>query len=304
MKTHRYISPDPLRRGDRVCLVAPAGALSGTAPVERAVTLLESYGLQAVVDDQVFQSFGSLAGTDDFRRKALQRALDDPYCRMIWPVRGGYGSIRIFDRLDWTGFRKHPKWIAGFSDITVFHTFLHRTGYQSVHAWMPVNIDENQPEKVRTHLFDLLVGKPVSVDFPHDSMNLRPRETKGILTGGNLATLVSMCGPGFDFSGKILFLEDVGEHLYAVDRLFRMLDLAGGMKNLAGLIIGRFTDIHHDDPPFPYSVKQIVRMLTRKYDYPVFFGFPAGHVPGNEPMILGSEHRISRHGNGWRLKRS
>ncbi len=301
MKNRKFVAPPFLRRGDKVCLVAPAGALHDPAVIDRAVALLNSYGLQPHVAPQAYENLGSLAGTDEERLQALQIALDDPQCRMIWALRGGYGSIRIAGRLDWTGFKKNPKWLAGFSDITVFHTLLHRIGFQSLHAWMPVNLNDEQPSRVRNHFFDLLFGKKPPVEFPHDSMNLHSREIQGILTGGNLATLASMCGSGFDFDGKILFLEDVGEHLYAVDRLFRMLDSAGALKNLAGLLVGKFTDIRHDDPPFPFTVKQIVRQLTAGRNYPVFFNFPAGHVPENYPLILGAEHRISRNEGGWRL---
>ena len=302
MKPTAYKAPAPLKQGDKICLVAPAGALAETTVIDKAVRLLQSRGFRTQVAPQAYRQWGSLAGSDHERLQAMQTALDDPECRMIWALRGGYGSIRIIDRLDWTGFRNNPKWIAGFSDITVFHVWLHRLGYQSVHSWMPVNLDEDQPERVRKHLFDLLSGKPVPIDFPHDSMNLRPQETQGILTGGNLATLVSMCETGFDFRGKMLFLEDVGEHLYAVDRLLRSLARTGALDGLAGLIIGRFTDIRHDDPPFPFTVKQIVRQLTATKDYPVFFGFPAGHVPENYPMILGAEYHIDKQGNGWRLE--
>ena len=304
MKPTAYKAPAPLKQGDKVCLVAPAGALADTAVIDRAVRLLQSRGFRTQVAPQAYRQWGSLAGSDHERLQAMQAALDDPECRMIWALRGGYGSIRIIDRLDWTGFRNNPKWIAGFSDITVFHVWLHRLGYQSVHSWMPVNLDEDQPERVRKHLFDLLSGKPVPVDFPHDSMNLRPQETQGILTGGNLATLVSMCETGFDFRGKMLFLEDVGEHLYAVDRLLHSLEHAGGLNDLAGLLVGRFTDIRHDDPPFPLTVKQIIGELTATKDYPVFFGFPAGHIPENEPMILGAEYGISRHKGGWRFQKA
>ncbi len=301
MKGH-YVSAGPLRRGDKACLVAPAGAVPDPEIIRRAEDFLRSAGLQVYTDPQVFARFGSLAGTDAARLTAVQRALDDPSCRLIWAVRGGYGSIRLIDRLDWTAFKRQPKWLAGFSDITVLHTELHRLGYASLHSWMPVNLTDDQPQEIRRAFLDLLFDRPPAVRFAHDSQNLRAREVEGILTGGNLATLVSMIGrPGLDLRGKILFVEDIGEHLYAVDRLFRSLSVAGWLKGLAALVVGHFTDIKQDDPPFPYSVKQIVRQVTAGEDYPVFFGFPAGHEPLNYPLVLGGNYRIEADGTFWQL---
>ncbi|NPA46952.1 MAG: LD-carboxypeptidase, partial [Chlorobi bacterium] len=280
-----------------------AGMVADPAVIRRGEDFLRQAGWEVYTHPQVYARLGSLAGPDEWRLQALQQALDDPDCRLIWAVRGGYGSIRLIDRLDWTAFARHPKWLAGFSDITVLHTELHRRGFQSLHTWMPINLNDDQPQEVREAFLNILQGRPASVHFAGDSQNLRSREVQGILTGGNLATLVSMAGrPGLDFRGKILFVEDVGEHLYAVDRLFRSLHTAGLLKDLAALVIGHFTDIRHDDPPFPYSVKQIVRQVTAHENYPVFFGFPAGHESINYPLILGRTYRMQQKGDEWILK--
>lgn len=259
-----------------------------------AIALLQSWGLEVVIGDTVSASFHQFAGDDDFRARDMQRFLDDDSVKAIIAARGGYGTIRIVDRLDFTGFAQHPKWIVGFSDITVFHAHIWANyGIPTIHGQMPVNIKDGSAISLET-LRKSLFGEEVSYEFKSHSNN-KPGEAQGTLIGGNLSLLIAVSGSVSDmnYNGKILFIEDVGEYLYAIDRMLRCLDRAGKLKNLAGLIVGGFTEVKDNDIPFGQTVEEIVMEIVKGYDYPVCFDFPAGHIPDNRALVLGKTIRLS-----------
>ena len=280
------IAPPYLKKGDKIAITCPAKKLPGS--IESAIKLLESWGLEVVLGETVTDSHHQYAGTDNLRTKDLQKFLDDPSIKAIVAARGGYGTIRIIDSLDFRKFKASPKWLVGFSDITVLHSHIHETcGIQTIHGQMPLNVpDGTKPslESLRKALF----GESLPYECLSD-VNNRVGKAEGPLIGGNLTLLVMMNHSisEMDFSDKILFLEDVGEYLYSVDRMMWNLKRAGKLARLKGLIIGGFTDLKDNDIPFGSTVKEIVSDIVRDYNYPVCFDFPAGHLPDNHALVFG-----------------
>jgi muramoyltetrapeptide carboxypeptidase len=286
------MTPPYLKKGDKIAITCPAKKLPG--PMTDAIALLESWGLEVVLGETVNASYHQFAGDDDLRARDMQRFLDDDSIKAIIAARGGYGTVRMIDQLDFTHFAKHPKWLIGFSDITVLHTHIWTNyGIQTIHGQMPVNIKDASPtslESLRKSLF----GEDISYEFKSYSDN-RSGNAQGILIGGNLSLLVAVSGSVSDlnYDGKILFIEDVGEYLYAIDRMLHTLKRAGKLKTLAGLMVGGFTEVKDNDIPFGQTVEQIVMDIVKDYNYPVCFDFPAGHIPDNRALILGKPLNLS-----------
>ncbi len=262
--------------------------------MDDAIALLQSWGLEVVLGETVYASYHQFAGDDDLRARDLQRFVDDDSVKAIIAARGGYGTVRIIDRVDFSRFAMHPKWMIGFSDITVLHTHLYANyGVQTIHGQMPVNIPDASKYSLDT-LRKALFGEDFGYSLPSHPLN-RNGEATGILAGGNLSLLVAVSGSvsDYNYAGKILFIEDVGEYLYSVDRMFRTLDRAGKLKDLAGLMVGGFTELKDNDIPFGQTVPEIVMEIVKKYNFPVCFDFPAGHIPDNHSLILGRALTLS-----------
>jgi len=299
---NEFTIPAYLQPGARILIVAPAGAFSDRDALDKAIRWIQNNGWEAEVHPQTFISEGSLAGNDSLRIQVLNESFARDDIQAVWAVRGGYGSIRIIEDLNFSLLKQNPKWIIGFSDITHFHLKSVEEKIQSIHGLMPVQFGKKIPEQVLNATSATLRGKLPEFKIKRDSMNLHERDTSGIMTGGNAATLLSyITSCRFDFTGKILFLEDVGEHLYSIDRIFRSLNRHGIFSKINALILGQFTDIKQDTPPFPYSIKQIVRQVTETYDLPVFFNFPAGHVQENFPLVMGAKYKILTDDENWNL---
>lgn len=282
-----FHSPVVLQFGDKICLVSPAGR-ADTKNIEAARLKIEATGFRAEVLPHATGSYHLFSGTDSERLSDLQQAIDDPACRAVLMSRGGYGLVRIIDRLDFTGFLRSPKWIIGFSDVTLLHARLMALGYQSVHGPMSAAFaqDDTGPAEM---LLRVLAGErpPISATCVAEG---RPGRASGLLCGGNLAILASLCGSADmpDTRGKILLLEDTGEYLYRLDRMMYTLKRAGLLAGLAGLMVGGLTDMKDGDPGFGKTAETIIFEAVKEYDYPVGFGFPAGHHLHNLPVVLGS----------------
>ena len=280
------IAPPNLKKGDKIAITCPAKKLPGN--IDSAIRLLESWGLEVVLGETITASHYQYAGTDELRRNDLQRFLDDKSIKAIIAARGGYGVIRIIDDLDFSTFKKHPKWLVGFSDITVLHSHIFETcGIQTIHGQMPLNVpDGTKPslESLRKALF----GEPLTYQFKSNTYN-KPGEAKGALIGGNLTLLVMMNNSvsEMDFTDKILFIEDVGEYLYSIDRMLWNLKRAGKLARLKGLIVGGFTDLKDNEIPFGSTVEEMVLERVGEYSYPVCFDFPAGHLADNHALVFG-----------------
>ena len=281
------IQPPHLKKGDNIAITCPAKSLK--IPMTDAIKLLESWGLKVILGETVDAVFHQFSGTDELRAKDLQQFINDKNVKAIIAARGGYGCIRIVDNIDWTPLIKHPKWLIGFSDITVFHLQLQKLGLQSLHGQMPSTIPDSSSQGIES-LRKALFGQTIEYELENHLLNQKG-ETSGILIGGNLSLLIASLSSqsDVDYKDKILFIEDVGEYLYAIDRMMRTLERAGKLAQLKGLIVGSFTDVKDNDIPFGFSEEEIISQITSKYNYPVCFNFPAGHINDNRTLILGRE---------------
>jgi len=253
-----------------------------------AIALLQSWGLEVILGKTVDASFHQFAGDDDLRAQDMQTFIDDDSVKAIIAARGGYGTIRMIDKVDFSRMATNPKWLVGFSDITLLHTHLFNNyNIQSIHGQMPVNIPDASAHSLET-LRKALFGEELNYYFDSHSLN-RGGEAAGVLVGGNLSLLAAAAGSvsDIDYDGKILFIEDVGEYFYSIDRMIRTLDRARKLRNLAGLIVGGFSEIKDNDIPFGQTLPQIIMDVVANYNYPVCFDFPAGHIPDNRALILG-----------------
>lgn len=292
--------PQFLKRGDKIGVVAPASSIPNG--LEDAVNLLESWGLEVILGETVRSSFHQFSGEDQLRANDFQTMLDDVSVKAIIAARGGYGSVRIIDELDFTAFAQNPKWVVGFSDVTVLHCHIQALfGVSTIHGQMPLTIPDATKESLET-LRKALFGEAQSYSYKTE-LGVIDGKAEGILIGGNLAILASIAGSvsEVDYAGKILFIEDVGEHYYAVDRMMRMLKRAGKLKDLRGLIIGGFTSMKDNEPGFGFSVEEIVFDLVREYGYPVATDFPAGHIENNMALVLGKTVLLQVEGELVRL---
>ena len=288
------ITPNFLKTGDKIAIVAPAGRIDEKI-ISPSIRTLESWGLQVVRGEHLSGAYYQYSGTDEERVLDFQRMLDDDSTKAILCARGGYGSNRIIDKLDFSKFIKSPKWIIGFSDITVFHShILSNFQIETIHGTMAAGLMDREKigpttDSLKKVLFD---GK-LDVQFEPHYLN-RKGNSEGVLTGGNLAILCSLIGTPSDIEtdGKILFIEEVGEYLYRLDRMMWQLKKAGKLKNLAGLIVGGLTEMKDNEPPFGKTAREIVSDSVKEYDYPVCFGFPAGHQDDNRALIFGREVRL------------
>ncbi|TWJ03587.1 muramoyltetrapeptide carboxypeptidase [Mucilaginibacter frigoritolerans] len=286
------LQPPYLKKGDKIAITCPAKKLPN--PMTDAISLLESWGLEVVLGETVDASYHQFAGDDDLRAKDLQRFIDDDSIKAIIAARGGYGTMRMIDKVDFSRFAQNPKWLIGFSDITVLHTHLYANyQVQTIHGQMPINILDASAHSFET-LRKALFGENLHYHVHPHTLN-RVGDTSGILIGGNLSLLIAVAGSvsDLDYDGKILFIEDVGEYLYSIDRMMRNLKRAGKLAQLKGLIVGGFSEVKDNDIPFGQTVPEIILEVVKEYDYPVCFDFPAGHIPDNCSLILGKMLNLS-----------
>ena len=286
--------PNYLKRGDTIAICCPAGYMSAEK-VTNCIATLQKERYNVIVGENVgSNSPDYFSGTDEQRIKELQHFLDNKKIVAILCARGGYGISRIIDQLDFKKFCKHPKWLIGFSDVTVLHSYLF-TNYKiiSLHASMAAafnGADEN--DNIRTML-DALTGKKALYDIDANSSN-KNGTAKGKLIGGNLSLFTNGIGTSSDVNTNncILFLEDLDEQLYHIDRMFVQLKRSGKLKKLAGLIIGGFTDLKDTERPFGKTIYDIVLDIVAEYDYPVCFDFPVSHAENNLALKHGMKHQL------------
>ena len=283
--------PPYLKTGDTVAIVAPSGILKNrTDEVQQAQALLKRWGLHSVVGKHVFSEADHFAGTDDERCEDLQEALDNPKISAIWCARGGYGTVRILDKLDYSKFKQNPKWLIGYSDITALHNQIHNEGVESLHAIMCVSLpkDESEIEASISTLKNTLFGNPLSYTLKGSNYN-KTGTTSGQLVGGNLTMLQTMLGSktSIDTFGKILFIEEIGEYKYHIDRMLQSLKRAGYFDNCKGVIVGDMTKLRTNTTLWGTSVEQLILDALADYDFPIAFNMPAGHEKDNRALILG-----------------
>lgn len=287
--------PKFLKKGDKIGLVCTARGFT-VEELKPTLALINTWGYEAVLGQTIGKSFNQYGGTDEERVKDFQNMLNDSSIRAIWICRGGYGTIRIMDKLDFTSFMNDPKWIMGYSDVTVLHNYLnHLLGFASVHATMPINIPTNSTESIDS-LHKILRGEAVSYTLDnHPSNRLPKQEIKAPLIGGNLSILYSLLGTktGFDTHNKILFIEDVGEYLYHMDRMMISLKNAQKLHTIKALLVGGMTDMNDNTTPFGKTTYEIILEHCQDFDYPVIFNVPAGHQEDNRALLLGADCTIN-----------
>ena len=278
--------PLSLQKGDQIGLISTARKIS-EEELEYAKSLFSSWGLNVVFGDHLFRKFHQFAGTDTQRAADLQSMIDDPDIKAIMCVRGGYGTVRILDRINFTALQKNPKWIGGYSDVTALHSSVHNIGIPSLHCSMPINFSNNSEDSLES-LRKALFGQKLSYQFPKHPLN-RKGKTEGKVVGGNLSILYSLIGSKSDINteGKILFLEDLDEYLYHIDRMMLNLKRNGKLSKLAGLVVGSMSEMNDNAIPFGKTAVEIIAEAVAEYDYPVAFNFPAGHLDNNNTLVLG-----------------
>ena len=296
------IFPPALAQGQRVALVSPARKISA-AELAPAVATLTAWGLDVVLGESIAGDHHQFAGDDDLRRRDFQRQLDEPSIRAILCARGGYGTARIVDGLDFSRFAEHPKWVAGFSDVTVLNSHLLRLGYASLHGVMPVLFHQAGGEQALESLRRALFGETAApLAAPPHALN-RPGPATGALVGGNLSLLHTLTGTTSQasFAGRILFLEDLDEYLYHIDRMLLHLHRSGQLAGLAGLVVGHFSQMRDNAVPFGSTAYEIIDSYAQRHNFPVGYGFPLGHEADNVALVVGQTMRLTVDAAGARL---
>lgn len=292
------ITPNTLQKGDTIAIVSTARKLK-KEELRPALKILESWGLKAVLGKTIGAEENQFAGNEELRAEDFQQMLDNPNIKAIWCARGGYGTVKMIDMLDFSEFQKNPKWIIGYSDVTVLHSHIHNLGIETLHAQMCLDI-ENKTEEARESIRKVLFEQEYSIAFNVNTYNKTFQQKQQLssiqskIVGGNLSVLYSLCGSSsaINTDGKILFIEDLDEYLYHIDRMMMNLKRNGVFKNLKALIVGGMTDMHDNRIPFGKTAEEIILDAVKDYNYPVFFNFPAGHIKDNQALIFGREVKL------------
>jgi len=283
------ITPNRLQKNDTVGIVSTARKIS-KEEIKPALQLLESWGLKAVLGKTIGAEENQFAGSDDLRAADFQHMLDDPKIKAIWCAKGGYGTVRIIDKLNFSNFRKNPKWVIGYSDVTALHSHIHTFGIETLHAQILQNL-ENKSKATSTSIKEILFGNDYEISIASNEKLNTPGTAQGPLVGGNLSLIYSLCGSNSSLNteGKILFIEDLDEYLYHIDRMMMNLKRNGMLQNLSGLIVGGMTNMHDNAVSFGKTAEEIIFDLVSEYNFPICFNFPAGHINDNRALILGRE---------------
>jgi muramoyltetrapeptide carboxypeptidase len=279
--------PPNLKNGDIIGIVSTARKISET-DLQPFLSLLKDWKLQPLLGKTIGAVDNQFAGNDALRTQDFQEMMDNPKVKAIWCARGGYGTVRMVDGLDFSKFKNNPKWIIGYSDVTVLHNTLHNLGVASLHSQMGLEIEKNT-EETRQGIYDVLFSKNRKIEYVSEGSLNRVGTAQGELVGGNLSVIASLLGSpsAIETKGKILFLEDLDEYLYHMDRMVQNLKRNGLFLELEGLIIGGMSQMNDSIIPFGKTVEEIIWDAVKEYEYPVCYGFPAGHIADNRALVFG-----------------
>lgn len=294
----KKIYPKPLKKGDKIAIISPAGAVD-PAQLEKGIKMIKDKGFEPVLGEHLYTKFSNgynYAGTEEQRTKDINWALNDPEISAIWASRGGYGCQHLIENVNIKGFAKNPKWYIGYSDNTVVQSYLLKKGFASIHGQTIKTSSFGVTDESYELLFDILKGKKLKYSLKPHQLN-KEGNVDGELVGGNLALIYALLGTrySFEFKDKILFIEDIGENFYALDRMIMSLELAGVFSKIKGLVVGGMTNMgdekenkQYEDSFDDFAYKLIFDRIS-KYNFPVVFGFPNGHIKDNRPLIIGAE---------------
>ena len=296
-KMDRLIKPENLKIGDTISIIAPSGVLKNYDKyMDKSINLMESWGLNVVLGSSIYDNYGHFSSADINREKDFQNAIDDNKIKAIWCARGGYGAMRIIDNINYENLLKYPKWVIGYSDITAIHNEIHNLGVESIHGVMcksleDISVEDDSIKKLK----DIIFGNgELSYIIEGNKYNI-PGIAEGKLVGGNLTLLQSLLQSksSIDTTNKIIFIEEVGEYLYHIDRMLHSLKRADYFSRCSGLIIGDFTDIKKNETKFGKNLYEIINEIVEEYNFPVIYGLSAGHGHKNLPLIFGRNVEIT-----------
>lgn len=295
------IFPKSLKKGDKIAIISPAGSVEPTQ-LEKGIEMIKSKGFEPVLGENLYTKFSSgynYAGTEEQRLKDMNWALNDSEISAVWASRGGYGCQHLIHGLNLKEFTKNPKWYIGYSDNTVIQSFLLKKGFASIHGQTIKTSSFGVTEESYDLIFDILKGKKPKYSLESNQFN-KKGNIEGELIGGNLALIYALLGTkySFDFKDKILFIEDIGENFYALDRMMMSLELAGVFTKIKGLIVGGMTNMGDEkdnkqyEESFDEFANQLILDRISKYNFPVVFDFPNGHIKDNRPLIIGNQVKV------------
>lgn len=290
-------APPILQKGDQIRIISTARKISKDE-LQAAISLLESWGLKVSLGQHLFGEDHQFAGTKAERIADLQAALDDPDCRAILCARGGYGTVQLIDQIDFNQFKKQPKWVVGYSDVTVLHNHINQNfGIETLHATMPINFPKSGENEATKSLRKALFGEQLSYEFeakPQSILNFE--EIEAPIVGGNLSILYSLSGSESQLSskGKFLFMEDLDEYLYHIDRMLMNLKRAGLFEGCKGILVGGMSDMNDNTIPYGKTAEKIIFENCSEMGIPIVFGVPAGHIDNNCALIMGRKLRLKR----------
>ncbi|MFA5974418.1 MAG: LD-carboxypeptidase [Lentimicrobiaceae bacterium] len=296
------ITPPYLKPGDKIAIVATARKVI-PSEMDVAISTFRSWGLQVVTGPHLFGEYNQYSGTDEERASDLQMMLDDTDIKAIICARGGYGTVRIIDQVNFSAFEQYPKWIIGYSDITALHSHIQtQFGIETLHAIMPINFPDEGSGAAIESLRKAIFGETLEYTTGNHPLN-KPGNVSGVITGGNLSMLYALIGTPSDIQtqDKILFIEDLDEYLYHVDRMMINLKRSGKLSGTKGLIVGALTKMNDNTVPFGKQAEQIIAEYAQEAGMPVCFNFPAGHIADNRALIMGRKARLDIDANGVSL---
>ncbi|MBW7675319.1 S66 peptidase family protein [Chryseobacterium chendengshani] len=294
----KKIFPNPIKKGNYIAIISPAGAVD-PSQLEKGIEMIRKKGFEPVLGENLYSKYSkgyNYAGTEEQRLKDINWALNDPEISAIWASRGGYGCQHLIEKLNLKGFAKTPKWYIGYSDNTVIQSYLLKKGFASIHGQTIKTSSFGVTDESYDLTFEILKGKPLKYALKSNQFN-KEGIIEGELIGGNLALIHALLGTkySFDFKDKILFIEDIGENFYALDRMIMSLELAGVFRKIKGLIVGGMTNMGDEkenkqyEESFDDFAYQLISEKISKYGFPAVFGFPNGHIHDNRPLIIGAE---------------
>ena len=295
------ILPAKLKIGDKIGVISTARKIT-YEELFPAIKIIESWGLKVELGPNLFESDNQFSGTLEQRRTDLQRMIDDDSIKAILCARGGYGTVQIIDNIDFYKLKNNPKWIVGYSDVTVLHSHLNKLGIASLHATMPINFKTNTKESLSSLRNVLFGNENIILCGPH--LFNKFGKVDGEFVGGNLSILYSLLGSNSDVDtdGKILFIEDLDEYLYHIDRMMMNLKRNAKFSKIKGLVVGDMSDMNDNAIPFGKKVEEIILGHTKDYNFPICFGFPAGHLDDNRALFFGQKCTLEINENGVILK--